>query len=58
MSVEQALEQLLMVLLLTLAGPVGWVVLGALLLAAPRLSVGSLLAILGVLRAADPVELR
>ena len=58
MSVQQALGPLLVVLLLTLAGRVGWVVLGALLLAAAQLSRRLAVGDLGVLRAADPVEVR
>ncbi len=58
MSVQQALGPLLVVLLLTMGGRAGWVVLAALLLAAAllarRLAVGDL----GVARAAAPVEVR
>ena len=58
MSVQQALGPLLVVLLLTVGGRAGWVVLAALLLAAAilarRLAVGDL----SVGQAVDPVEMR
>ena len=58
MSVQQALGPLLVVLLLTVGGRAGWVVLAALLLAASRLSRRLAVGDLGVVRAAEPVEVR
>ena len=58
MSVQQALGPLLVVLLLTVGGRAGWVVLAGLLLAAALLSRRLAVADLGVARAADPVEVR
>ena len=58
MSIQQALGPLLVVLLLTVGGPVGWVVLAALLLAAALLSRRVAAGDLGVARAAEPVAVR
>jgi hypothetical protein len=58
MSVQQALGPLLVVLLLTVGGRAGWVVLATLLLAAALLSRRLAVGDLGVAQAADPVEVR
>ena len=58
MSVQQALGPLLVVLLMTEGGRAGWVVLGALLLAAAMLSRRFAVGDLGLTRTADPVEVR
>lgn len=58
MSLQQALGPLLVVLLLTVGGRAGWVVLAGLLVAAALLSRRLAVGDLGVARAADPVEVR
>jgi hypothetical protein len=58
MSVQQALGPLFVILLLTVGGQAGWVVLAALLLAAAMLSRRLAVGDLGVVRAADPAEVR
>jgi hypothetical protein len=58
MSVQQALGPLLVVLLLTVGGRAGWLVLAVLLLAAALLSRRLAGGDLGVARAADPVAVR
>ena len=58
MSVQQALGPLLVILLLTMGGRAGWVVLAVLLLAAAMLSRRLAVGDLGLTRAADPVEVR
>ena len=56
MSVQQALGPLLVVLLLTVGGRLGWVLLAGLLLAAALLSRRLAVGDLGLVRPADPVE--